>query len=154
MQIFYAHDILGYFCILKKVNQVLGFSLPDTTVFRYLTRCTYFGCLFYYMMYWVMIFLIAESEHYHYEDIRGEHGNIRGLFLHTCWRRVQMLQITGNRKCSMFSHMLHEVARYFLFLNFLCMRHHNLPSAVNKLTSLQTAWFYFSSIINIFKWFY
>jgi hypothetical protein len=38
MHLFYAHDILGFFCILKRVCQVLGFSLPDTTVFQYLRR--------------------------------------------------------------------------------------------------------------------
>jgi hypothetical protein len=37
MHIFYAHDILGYFCILKGAYHSLPFSLPDTTVFQYLT---------------------------------------------------------------------------------------------------------------------
>ena len=36
MHIFYSHDILGYFCILKRVNQVKGFLLPHTMVFQYL----------------------------------------------------------------------------------------------------------------------
>jgi hypothetical protein len=38
VNIFYAHNILGYFCILKRVCQVLLFllPLPHTMVFQYL----------------------------------------------------------------------------------------------------------------------
>jgi hypothetical protein len=46
----YLHDILGYFCILKGAYHSLQFSLPDTTVFQYLTRHTYVSRLLYYMI--------------------------------------------------------------------------------------------------------
>ena len=50
MHIFYAHDILGYFCILKRVNQVLWFLLPHTMVFQYLRQPTYVFHCYYYMI--------------------------------------------------------------------------------------------------------
>ncbi len=80
MQVFYAHVIFGYFCILKRVcqllpfsntqegepgsrvfccfcilnrvNHVLEFLLPHSTVFQYLRQHTYVGSLVYYMISW------------------------------------------------------------------------------------------------------
>jgi hypothetical protein len=79
MHVFYAHVIFGYFCILKRVcqllpfsntqegepdsrvfcyfcilnrvNQVLEFLLPHSTVFQYLRQHTYVGSLVYYMIF-------------------------------------------------------------------------------------------------------
>ena len=44
-----GQTIVYRFRILKRVNQLLPFSLPHTTVFQYLTRRTYAVCLFYYL---------------------------------------------------------------------------------------------------------
>ena len=131
-----GHTIVYHFCILKRVNQLLGFSLPDTKVFQYLRRRTYVIRLFYQSTY----FKFRLVQHAIYTLVS---------FIFSMHIIFQLVMIKNNLfvPCALVSFMrlhrlethdnrgyLHDILGYFCILKGA---YHSLPFSLPETTVFQ-----------------